>query len=838
MQKPVASDSSLSGAPRRRSYSLALGIGLALASAAATAQQQPATTGALEEVVVTAQFRREKLQETPLAITALSGDALTDRNITNLVDVGQAAPNVTMFENAAAYGKTNAAFIRGIGQGDFNFASAEPGVGIYIDDVYHATTFGSMFDLLDLDRVEVLRGPQGTLFGKNSIGGAIRLISKKPTGDGSGFAEVTAGDYNRREMRAGFDVALSKDVLMLRVTGMSKQRDGYVDRLDFACAHPTEAGNIAPQLLGTGSCVTGHQGGVDIKGARLQLRWVASDSVENNFTADVLDDNSEAAAETLLVADPNLAPALAGFNSGTLIPNYGIPYDSRFVAAGTYKTYSNFADLLNQRSYPAVNTVHSYGFGNVLDWTIVPTVHLKSITGYRGYWGDFSDDQSNSPLPVAYAYNMVDHHQFTQEFQLTGKAFNERLDWATGLFYYDGFSLNRGHVNLNFFGSFPPTAVVPIFPTTPQGNGVPVLDFDQNDPAHTKDKAAFAQATFAFTDQLHGTGGIRYTKEDKDYTFNHYNSEYPTFINPALDLRGVTGATSYNHTDWKLGLDYQVTRDLMVYGSASTGFRGGGLNPRPFTNLQVLPFSPEKLTEYEVGMKSEWFDHKLRANLAAYFGKYQDVVTTSQTVDLSGAPTTAPQNVGSADIKGFELEVDATPVENFTASLTVGLTDYKWKDLGNSVGCQDVANPVPGIGGNCINGNPGYGDLSPGTPKWTSSLGLQYAIPLGAGGWLTPRLDAAYHSARYNNYWNNYNPVDPVTGQATGIAETPSMTLLNGRITWEDAGRTWAVTLFGTNLTNKYYYQSFLDLRAFGEGQMLGMPGEPREWGVTLRRKF
>src|SRR5487761_2605877 len=141
---------------------------------------------ALQEIVVTAEFRREKLQETPLAITALSGDALTSRNITNLVDVANAAPNVTMFEANAAYGKTNAASIRGIGQGDFNFASAEPGVGMYIDDVYFATTFGSMFDLLDVDRVEVLRGPQGTLFGKNSIGGAIRIISKKPQGDNSG----------------------------------------------------------------------------------------------------------------------------------------------------------------------------------------------------------------------------------------------------------------------------------------------------------------------------------------------------------------------------------------------------------------------------------------------------------------------------------------------------------------------------------------------------------------------------------------------------------------------------------------------------------------------------
>src|SRR6266403_1260304 len=187
---------------------------LALVSSTAFAQvvasATPTPGDALQEVVVTAQFRVEKLQETPLAITAISGDALAARNITSLQDVTQAAPNVQLFENNAAYGKTMGAFIRGIGQADFYFAS----------------TFGSMFELLDIDRTEILRGPQGTLFGKNSIGGAIRVISKRPTGDGGGFGEVTLGNYRRREVRAGFDVPVIKDVMFLRVTGLSKSRRG------------------------------------------------------------------------------------------------------------------------------------------------------------------------------------------------------------------------------------------------------------------------------------------------------------------------------------------------------------------------------------------------------------------------------------------------------------------------------------------------------------------------------------------------------------------------------------------------------------------------------------
>src|SRR6202790_5548973 len=172
----------------------ALALGHSTASAQTASAAQPAAPAdALQEVVVTAEFRKERLQETAIAITAVNAEAMEQRNMTNLIDIANVAPNVTMFENSAAFGKTNAAFIRGIGQGDFNLAAGEPGVGIYIDGVYFSTTLGSAFDLFDLDSVEILRGPQGTLEGKNAIGGAINMISKKPVGDGSGFVEVTLG---------------------------------------------------------------------------------------------------------------------------------------------------------------------------------------------------------------------------------------------------------------------------------------------------------------------------------------------------------------------------------------------------------------------------------------------------------------------------------------------------------------------------------------------------------------------------------------------------------------------------------------------------------------------
>src|SRR5258707_387516 len=303
---------------RRRTTTLAVYLSLALASiavraetSAAAAQTSDQSAGTLEEIVVTAEYRSEKLQQTPLAITALTTQALSERNITSLVDVSNAAPNVTMFEANAAYGKTNAAFIRGIGQGDFNFASAEPGVGMYIDDVYFSTTFGSMFDLLDLERVEVLRGPQGTLFGKNSIGGAIRMISKKPTGDNSGYLEATLGNYETRYVKGAYDASLIQDKLFLRVSVSAKKKDGYVDRVDYACAHPDLGASqgyvvntaatspLLSQARGSGSCDLGTEGGQDVLGARAVLRWLVSDHAENTLSADVTDDTSEAAPEVM-----------------------------------------------------------------------------------------------------------------------------------------------------------------------------------------------------------------------------------------------------------------------------------------------------------------------------------------------------------------------------------------------------------------------------------------------------------------------------------------------------------------------------------------------------------
>jgi iron complex outermembrane receptor protein len=802
---------------------LAAAIVLAGLSGPGFADQAPpaggtATSGtsenALEEIVVTAEFRRENLQTVPIAITAVTAETMDERNMTNLVDVATVAPNVTMFVNTAAFGKTNAAFIRGIGEGDFNLAASEPGVGIYIDDVYFATTLGSQFDLYDLESIDIERGPQGTLQGENTIGGAILIHSKQPTGDGSGFVDVTLGDFSRRDFKAAYDMSIVPDTLFLRVSAFEEYRNGYVTRLSYNCANPQPAagqGTVldsrgytvntdAPQYIGGagyapnslgGNCDIGNEGGIDVRGARAQLRWLITDKMEDSLTGYVIDDNSEAAAETLVTVNTN--SALAGWNPG-LLKTYGEQIDSRFLTNNFYTNYSNFFDLGLQIPIPDTDSMHQWGLSNVFDWQFAEKAHFKSITAALGYWTGFSDDQFNEPLPAAWAYNLVAHRQFTQEFRLTGNAFGQ-LDWAAGAFYYRGISTNQGEIDVQVVG-LPP--------------------FQQNSPAITQNEALFGQVTEHITDQLDLTAGVRATHEDKEYVYQSFFGR--------LGPYGV----EYSHVDWKAALDYKLTPDLMAYVSASTGFRGGGFNSRPFAASQINEYEPEKLTEYEIGLKSDWFEHKLRANVDGFYGNYTNLQFPTQLI-VAGIPYDGTSNIGAANIYGYEAEIQARPFGGLAIDGSVGYTGFKYKDLGSNVGCQAIANPIPSpaIGANCIAGNPGYSDYPVGQPKFKGNVGAAYDFLIPGGSKLTPRLDATYQSRVFAD----------VVNQTPGAIISPHI-VLNGRVQWDAANGKWSIAALGTNLTNKQYYIGLFDLRAFGEGMESGTPAPPRMYAINVKYNF
>jgi iron complex outermembrane recepter protein len=781
----------------------------------------------LQEVIVTAQFRRENLQQVPISVTAVNAEEMTRWNMTTLSEVGKAVPNVTLQPGGTAAGKSVLAFIRGVGSGDYNF-TVEPGVAVYVDDVYLSGQFGNEFDLLDLDRIEVLRGPQGTLFGKNAIGGAIRIVSRKPQGDGSGALELTVGDFSRKEARGFIDVPLVRNSVSLRLSAASKQRDGFVERLDFACVHPDLGGVvdpaapylIAPTVSGR-NCKAGTTGGENVQSARAALRWQQSESLDVNFIADWMNDHSEPAAQSLLAVNDSAGSPLnnpfGGFNAQVAVPLNGIPYDSRFVPASIYQSYDTFrllhvgpsatfptAAATGTTSVPASNAVETYGVSASIEAQLPGAVLMKSITAYRGYSGTFSQDVDGSPITVVAQTNVLDHHQFSQEFQFLGRLLNGHLDWVAGLFYFDSFSLNRGPVTLAAYSWLQPN-----------------VDFTQNDPSNIRDRAAFGQATWHLTPRLSLSLGARYTHEHKDYTFRHYSYD------PSVpDLVPETPTeVNYGKPSGRAAIEYQWTPQVMAYLSVSSAFRAGGFNGRPFDASQVISFGPETLVATEAGIKTEAFDRRLRVNVAAFVSRYKDLQLPVFELDATGTPFSATVNQGRAQITGGEFEFDLLPIADLRISGTLGLNHYENKELGTAINCNAVAGPIPTPmpNANCTLNGPLPGAPLPSLPERTASLAAQYTVRLPGGSSLTPGLDASFQSRTY---------FDPV---GSAEASVPARTLLNGRLTWDSRDTAWQVALSATNLTNEQYFQFKDDLRGI-LGTLVGHPGPPLEWSVSVRR--
>lgn len=771
-------------------------------SAAQTAASQPAAESAsqggqkasdgpppIDQIIVTAQFRKQALQTTPLSITAVDSAMLEARSQTSVQQVSNQAPNVTLRANNTAFGSSMIAYIRGVGQDDFNFA-LEPGVGIYVDDVYYSSLTGTLLDLLDLQRVEILRGPQGTLAGKNSIGGAIKLYSKKPEPGTSGFMEGTVGSYSRLDFRGGVNFQLGSN-LYARMSGMTHHENGYVTRLDYACTHP---GSGLPTQTDGDGCKLGTEGGKAVSAGRLALRWEPTDSLDINVAGDFTQDNSEVGASvvTAIYGSPGVS-------------YQGVPYDARFLPPNGYTSYSTFVDPRQPDAehpwYPyttrPIQHYLGWGVSTNIDWDLGNRMSLKSVTAYRWYRNDFSEDTDGSPLPVQMVINHTRHWQVSQELRLNG-SIGRLIDYTIGGFYLKERGNGAARVDLNYGGG---------------------LDFLQNDPTPARSIAAFAQATAHVTPKLDLIAGYRITNDHKDYIFVRTNPDgsaiqpvVGNYIPPNGYLYGLDGSIgSYRktHSDYRLDMSYRWTGNFMTYAQVSTGYKGGGVNPRPYFPSQIVAIQPETMTAFEVGLKSDLFDRRMRFNLSAFYNDYRDIQLTTTRCDaispFPGAPCFAPLNVGSAHIKGIEAETTLRPVDGLLIDASASYLDFNYTQINPDTGV------VPG-------------DISPYTPKWKWSLGAQYEIPVSDMGSITPRVDVSYQSTTWSLAANS--PLNVL----------PTYTLLNARLTWRSPDRSWQVALEATNLTNKYYLLS--KQVPSGSGYINGQPGMPRRYAVSVRKNF
>lgn len=818
---------------------IALGISLCLGATPVMAQSTaPATTttaaqsgdpaaaapadGQNADVVVTAQFREQRLQDAPLAITAVTGEMLQSRGQTSIADIGAQAPNVTLRQAPATYGPAVVAYIRGVGQRDTSFA-LEPGVGLYVDDVYLPTMHGSLLDLIDLDRVEILRGPQGTLAGQNSIGGAIKLYSKKPDGSGGGYVQATYGSYNRVELRGAANFTLAEDQLFARISGTAVHKDGYITRYDYACAHP---GTTVPSSIAGGTnCKLGTEGGKDYVAGRLALRYKPSSSVTLDLVGDITQDNSEAGPTTLLYVGQQANPGTTNTGSattGTSVPaysiggvRYGTATGSQFIS---YSPYGNYAQdtfssspYINYENYlelaprdgsapwaaPVKSAIDSWGVSANLSVDVSPSLNITSITAFRKFSGVYASADGSPLTPTLQASNIF-NRQFSQELRLNG-SIGSTFNFTVGGYYFHKRSENRTRVTLT------------------------TLNFIEDNVIPSTTKAVFANADWELVHNLHVIGGLRYTDMSKTFIFGRKGIPGSSTggATPAslASLDGLEGTYSGDRVDWRGVLQYRWSDQLMTYAQVSTGFKGGGVNPRPFFPSQALAFGPEKLVAYEAGFKSDLFGRMMRLNVSAFINKYDDILVTVSSCPQTGnaAPCALPLNAGKATVKGGEAELSLHPARGFQIDASLAYLNFKYTAISASAASSGI----------------GLEDEGQYISPWQWSIGAQYEIDLGRIGTVTPRIDVD-HQDTFNR---NANNVDAATGGRDIFGSVAGRTLVNARVTFRTPDRGWELAFESRNLTNKLYYTDIFDNRG-STNSIQGSPGEPRTFAVTLKRKF
>ncbi|MES2135896.1 MAG: TonB-dependent receptor [Pseudomonadota bacterium] len=671
----------------------------------------PAKQEQVEEIVVTAAKREENLQKVPIAVTALSGETLVKTGISNVEDLQFFVPGVSVTNDSMAIIN-----IRGIGTSAFGVAT-DPSTTVHYDGVYIPRPTTSYQDMFDVERIEVLRGPQGVLFGRNSAGGTLNIISKMPTRDLSGTFGVTVGNYDKRTFSGTVSGPLGSDDVRARITVVRNTRDGIYH--DAVTGRPYQnEDNLAGRATLAIDPTSNFQ---------IVLRADGSKDRETGY------------------------PAVRPF------------YPPEFAAAG--------ATIPTRRNQIALDTpprfyVDAGGVSSTMTYNAGSTT-LRSITAYRASKVSQVLDVDATDLFLRNIEFYERSKSFTQEFQVFSD--NSRpFRWIVGAFYLN----EKGKDEIRIVE---PARAIAI----PESNT-------------TNAYALFGQGTYALG-RARLTAGLRYSYEKKDFA-------YRIFVGPT---QVDSGTPSDSWTAWtpKFGIDYDLTDEVMAYASATRGFKSGG-----FQLGDGRPFLPEYLWSYEAGVKSTLFDHKLRANAAAFYYDY----TNLQVVQyINGVATTT--NAGKATIKGVELEFLAKPAQRVTLTSTVAYLDARY-DLYFDAGTSLAGNRLPNA------------------PKWNLTFGTEYRAPLGSLGDLTLRGDIAYRSRVFFKPNNN-----PLYGGST-------TTLVNGRIAWQPHSQKFEVALYGRNLLNERYasYKAVgTDVTGVSNPALpLIVYGEPRQYGLQLRYFF
>jgi len=719
------------------------GAGLARAQSAPPPGQE---TG-LKDIIVTATRHSTKLQKTPVAVTVITPQQIQQQNLTTARDLAGKTPGV-LITRSGITPLTQIFFIRGIGDADPIF---DPNIAQYLDDVYLPRAINGMTDLTDLERVEVLRGPQGTLFGENADAGAIRYITRDPTDTPEGNFDVGGGTFGAVNLHAYAAGPIIPGKVDASIAFAHDQHEGY---------------NYDPTI---GQRVNNQ----NTNGARAKVLV--------KITPDLTDE---------VEADGVLDYSGAGFYSpvkpiigGTLAhPIYG---------------QQNLRD--SYASQGPKNDSWVGGVSNRLVYTINPNLTFKSISAYRGFSQNpvnYNNDGQPlveyngtpaslaAPFPALVSisdnYIVYREQELTQEFQLLGNY--DKFDFATGLYLlHENFASNRiGYV------------------VSPAGGGTPAFPEDQIADTKTTDYAAYAQGDYHLTDKLTATLGGRYTIENRGFQFQGVYDNFqgvqltPSPTNTATENAALKNNFSYSgNKTWysftpKYGLSYQFTPDIFAYGSIAEGFDAGGFNNRASSLPTALPYNQENVTTYEAGLKTDWLDHRLRLNGTVFYNDYTGLQETASVISpVTGGLVSVRSNVNSAHSDGFELESVAEPVDGLTLT---GNASYLWSRFDSF--------PNPGTSVNTGTVVSATGNQLPFAPRWQVYGAANYEVPLNVPGQITVGSDISYETSYYSDVFNY------------GQGEIHPQAFVDAFASYQLPNKHWTAIVTGQNLTNRLSYQS------------------------------
>lgn len=746
------------------------------------------TETVIDEILITARKREESLQDAPIAVTVFTQEMIEARGLIDISEVDDFTPNLEFnYTSPISAGNSAASvFIRGIGQLEWALP-VDPGVGIYVDGVYIARSVGAVMDILDVERVEVLKGPQGTLFGRNTIGGAISITTREPHEEKEASASVTIGTDNRRDFKLFWNEPLTETVY-INLSGSRRLRDGFVKNLASG----------APDL-----------GDDDVWAGRAALRWVVNDQLEFGVKAEYVREREAPAANVLLNVNEEVPPTFfPGIYNG-LIPSSITRFEpapaavcatsnpARFnepscfnnqYAVGPFRTFSTHmtnnpvANTLAGRPAAPKSELDVRGVSLNAEWSINDNLMAKSISSFRELDAFWTRDIDHSPNTVFAHPNVYEQEQVTQELQLIGSSMNDRLDWILGFYF---FREEGSHID-----------VVEL----------PGLLVTSGGLVENKEIASFGQATYNLSESLDVTVGLRWTDETKMFTpssfiFQDTISGFPagTPIVPNTKTR-----IEADETLPYISASYRWNEDFMAYLSYTEGFKGGGFTQRVFPPIpEVQSFDPEFATSYEIGFKSTWLGKRVRLNGAVFYTDYEDLQVNTRT----GLLGTATRNAAEAEIAGFEMELVATPIPGLVIEGGIGYLDAKYTELTQAAQNAGLSTDLEFVN----------------TPEWSALLGISYRWHVINGWSLTPRIDISYRSEVHNDALNR-----PFITQG-------SYTLANTALSLQSADDKFTVTVRVTNLTDKEYLVTGHDATTTGSGVAEGVFGRPLQWALEFQ---